>query len=91
MDPLVYPPDGDQDRGPELVAFTWTFTALASTIVALKVFTRIKIIREPGLDDIFIVFSLVSLRVEPPTTEACPFTIATGPTFDMYLTNYSQC
>lgn len=52
---------GVEDRGPDLVAVTWVFTALAVIVVCLKVFTRVKIIKEPALDDFFTVLSLVSI------------------------------
>ena len=60
MIPMARSAGGIENRGPELVAVTWVFTALAVVVVGLKVFTRIKIIKEPALDDFFTVLSLVS-------------------------------
>ena len=62
MDSLPVPSGGDHNRGPELVAVTWAFTTLASIIVSLKIFTRVKILQELALDDLFTVFALVSER-----------------------------
>ena len=53
----------DDNRGPELMAVTWVFTALATVVVGVKIFTRIKIIKEPALDDFFTTLSLVSICV----------------------------
>ena len=56
---MAPPAGGDQNRGPELVAVTWVFTALASFVVIVRLFTRVKILKETGLDDIFTSLSLV--------------------------------
>ena len=62
MTSMVPPVGGDHNRGPELIAVTWVFTALAAFVVSLRLFTRVKILKETGLDDIFTVLSLVSSR-----------------------------
>ena len=59
MNAIAPPTEGDQNRGPELVVVTWVFTALASITVSLKLFTRVKIIKETALDDVFTILSLV--------------------------------
>ncbi len=56
---LIPPPGGDQNRGPELLAITWTFTALALIVVIVKIYTRFKIVHETGLDDFLIFVSTV--------------------------------
>lgn len=48
------------DRGAELVAVIWVFTALAIITVGLRLVTRTRILQTFGLDDIIILFSLVS-------------------------------
>ena len=63
MSSIALPAGGDENRGSELVAVTWVFTALATVVVCLKVFTRVKILKETALDDFFTVLSLVSIRV----------------------------
>ena len=61
MSSTARPLHGNENRGHELVAVTWLFTALATVAVCLKIFTRVKIIKEPALDDFFTVLSLVSI------------------------------
>ena len=63
MSPIALQAAVGGNRGPELVVTTWVFTALATVVVCLKVFTRVKIIKETALDDFFTVLSLVSIRV----------------------------
>ena len=58
---LAPPPGGNQDRGPTLIAVTWTFTAMALVVVGAKVYTRLKIVRETALGDLFTMLSMVSL------------------------------
>lgn len=59
MSSVAIPAGDHDDRGPELVAVTWVFTALATVVVGTKIFTRVKIIKEPALDDFFTILSLV--------------------------------
>ena len=60
---MLPPSGGDFNRGQDLVIVTWVFTTLALVIVGLKVYTRIKILREPALDDVFTVLAVVSLSL----------------------------
>lgn len=53
------PPGGDQNKGPTLLAVSWTFTSIAIAVVGLKLYTRFRILREPALDDFFTVLSVV--------------------------------
>lgn len=53
------PSEGDQNRGPQLLAVIWIFTILALVVVSLKLYTRFRILREPGLDDAFTAVSVV--------------------------------
>lgn len=59
MDNLSAQATGDHNRGPTLVIVIWILTALALIVVSIKVYTRIKIIREPALDDFFTVLAVV--------------------------------
>lgn len=59
MDNLSAQATGDQNRGPRLVIVIWLLTSLALIVVSVKIYTRIKIIREPALDDFFTVVSVV--------------------------------
>lgn len=58
-------PEENENRAPELLAVLWTFTTLALVVVLLKVYTRVKIIRETGLDDFLILFSMVKKISHP--------------------------
>ncbi|KAL5365186.1 Alpha/Beta hydrolase protein [Aspergillus floccosus] len=49
-----------QDKGPTLLVVIWTLTALTTLMVAVRLFIRTKIIRNLGLDDWLIAFSMVS-------------------------------
>lgn len=59
MDNLSAPATGDQNRGPTLVIVVWVLTCLALMVVSVKIYTRIEIIREPALDDVFTVLAVV--------------------------------
>lgn len=56
-----FPPD--DNRGSELLAVLWAFTALATVIVVLKIYTRFKIVHETGLDDVLIFLSMVNSSI----------------------------
>lgn len=45
--------------GAAVVGVTITFTALAAVVVFTRLFTRIHIVKDPGLDDGFIVVALL--------------------------------
>lgn len=49
------------DRGLELLVVSWVFTALATGIVGLKIFTRAHILHALGWDDFFIFLSTVCI------------------------------
>lgn len=71
------PPGGDHDRGPEMLAVIWTFTTLALAVVSLKLYTRFRILREPGFDDAFTAVSVVRLETRNLMIEKA---ISTPPT-----------
>ncbi|KAL8671553.1 MAG: hypothetical protein Q9168_003938 [Polycauliona sp. 1 TL-2023] len=52
-----------QDKGPMLVKVIWIFASLALIVVCLQFWTRLKVLRQSGLEDVFMllawVFSLV--------------------------------
>ena len=52
------PYDG-HSTGPSMLAVTWVFTGISTIIVSLKIWTRIKIIGQTGLDDVLTVVALV--------------------------------
>ena len=53
----------DNDRGPMLLAITWTTTAIATTIVILRVYSRTVLQLAMGWDDSAIIAALVSKSV----------------------------
>lgn len=59
MDNLSAGTSGDQNRGSTLVIVIWVLTGLALIVVSIKIYTRIKIIREPALDDFFTMLAVV--------------------------------
>ncbi len=54
------PAGGDQNKAPGLLALTWIEFSISLIVVVLRLFTRALIVRHVGLDDIFIVVTLVS-------------------------------
>lgn len=64
MNPSASLAGSDQNRGPELVAVTWALTAAAAFVVALRMFTRIRILKDMALDDFYVVLSLVSVCIQ---------------------------
>lgn len=48
----------DEDRGPQLLAMYWTECTVATIVVALRIYSRIKI-KGLGLDDWIILFTMV--------------------------------
>ncbi len=56
---MVPPPDGDTSKGPSMLIIIWLFTAISTIVVGLKMWTRLKIIREFGADDVLTILALV--------------------------------
>ncbi|OTA55119.1 hypothetical protein K449DRAFT_357701 [Hypoxylon sp. EC38] len=52
-----------ENRGPELLAITWVFTALAVIIVAIKLVTRAHMLHALGWDDFFIFISVALIII----------------------------
>ncbi|KAL4889362.1 Alpha/Beta hydrolase protein [Aspergillus ambiguus] len=48
-----------QDQGPALLAVVWTLTGIATIMVSIRLFIRTRMIRNLGLDDWLIAFSMV--------------------------------
>ncbi|OKL55304.1 hypothetical protein UA08_09457 [Talaromyces atroroseus] len=48
-----------QDKGPTILIVMWTTTSIATLFVAARLFTRIRILRNIGLDDYLIASSMV--------------------------------
>ena len=58
------PAGGNQNRGPHLVGIFWAEAAVASLVILLRISGRL-MIRQLGLDDYMMVFTLVSSRLHP--------------------------
>jgi hypothetical protein len=48
-----------QNRGPTILIAMWTATSIAVMFVAARLYTRIRILRNIGLDDYLIASSMV--------------------------------
>ncbi|KAL8805532.1 MAG: hypothetical protein Q9182_001901 [Xanthomendoza sp. 2 TL-2023] len=54
MDPAHIPPELlKQNKGPLLVIIVWVFAALALMVVSIKVWTRVKILHQSDLENVF--------------------------------------
>ena len=58
MSSMGPPPGEDRDRGPNLVAIYWAESAIAVTIVSLRIVGR-TMVRKLGWDDFMMLFTLV--------------------------------
>lgn len=47
------------NQGLTLVIVIWILAGLALVVVSIKIYTRVKIIREPALDDVFTGLAVV--------------------------------
>lgn len=53
------PPAGDQNQAPMLRAVLGTELAITTVVVALRFFTRLKLVRNPGMDDWIMLVAYV--------------------------------
>ena len=58
MDVTVMPPD--QNHGPVMLGILCTFAAVTFMLVVVKTCTRVQVIKETGLDNIFVLLSAVN-------------------------------
>lgn len=56
------PPDGDQDRGPQMLALFWTTYPMMIAMVGLRTAVRWRM-RSLGKDDLMMLIAVVSLAV----------------------------
>jgi hypothetical protein len=52
-------------RGQQAVVISATFTALALVVVSLRLYTRLFLVRSPGVEDYGVSLAMVSKPVEP--------------------------
>lgn len=53
----------------DMEATGWSFAAVSIVLVAARLYTRFKLIHQPGWDDFWIVFALVSTDYPVPSTK----------------------
>lgn len=53
------PPDGNRSTGTSILIITFLFTGISTIVVSLKIWTRLKIIRQFGADDVLTILALV--------------------------------
>ncbi|KAK7990463.1 hypothetical protein PG990_014743 [Apiospora arundinis] len=66
MDPASLPttPPPDVNRGPEILAVTGTLVGVTLCIVLLRLWVRLRLVRQLGWDDFFVVAAMVLLFAE---------------------------
>lgn len=57
------PPDGDVNQGWAVLAICWAFIACALVSTMLRVYVRLRITRNLGLDDYVAVVAMVRIRI----------------------------
>jgi hypothetical protein len=58
MAPMIPPPEGNKNRGPDLIAMFWMESVFCIMILALRLYVRISI-RGLGIDDWLMLFTVV--------------------------------
>lgn len=60
------PPGGDLNRANEIYAFTWVLEIISFAFVASRMYSRLKLTRNPWWDDWCICFAMASLSSPVP-------------------------
>ncbi|KAI4243225.1 MAG: hypothetical protein L6R40_003593 [Gallowayella cf. fulva] len=60
------PPDGNRSTGTSILIITFLFTGISTIVVSLKIWTRLKIIRQFGADDVLTILALLFLLAFAP-------------------------
>ena len=60
--------DSEVNHGTSMIAIVGTFTSLSALFVAARLYVRIRLLRNLGLDDYLIVLAMVSLAGPCSTT-----------------------
>ena len=68
MEDIAVPAGGNQNKAPGIIALAWIECFISLVLVALRLYTRASITRHVGLDDFFMVISLVRLSIQKLTT-----------------------
>lgn len=65
MDPASLPrPPPDVNRGPEILAVTGTLVGATLCVVLLRLWVRLRMVRQPGWDDFFVAAAMALLFAE---------------------------
>ena len=64
MDSFPEPPDGDRNRAPELIIICWLEFIIGFAFVTARFYSRIRITRNVGWDDWWILITLVTCYTE---------------------------
>lgn len=59
MASLPKPVDGDRNRASELDALAWTWTAVASAFVSMRIYSRLRLTRNLWWDDYTMIVTVV--------------------------------
>lgn len=59
MEASKVPPGGDENRAPGILALAWVECSVSIFLVVTRMYTRRVITRHIGLDDLFIVLTMV--------------------------------
>lgn len=51
-----------REKGPTLVGVLWMETVICLIVLGLRVYTRVRILRNPGWDDLLLVITWVRWR-----------------------------
>jgi len=54
-------PDLTESRQSDILIVAWVTTSAALITVAIKIFTRLRVVKVIGWDDFFVVFSMVRM------------------------------
>ena len=60
MTMLPFPSEEYSDKGPNILALSWTECSLAILVVSARMYTRSRLVRNVGCDDWTMLFAMVS-------------------------------
>lgn len=56
-------PDGDVSRAPTLIGVFVTMTSIAMLCLAARLYTRFRILKKPGADDLVLTVNMVNSSI----------------------------
>ena len=60
------PPDQNDNQAPTLLAVIWVVATISTILAACRLFTRFKILKTAGKDEIALIISVVKQTWSPP-------------------------